>query len=294
MASATRLTRRALLTAGVVLLPATACEAAWHGDFRTRLDAVERHAGGRFGVAALDTESGVRIVHRGKERFAMCSTFKFLAVAAMLRKDDEANLSPDRFVKYDAADLLSYAPVTRAHVAEGGMTLDGLCAAAIEYSDNTAANLILRELGGPSGVTAFARSLGDPFTRLDRTEPTLNTAIPGDPRDTTTPLATLDDMQKILLGHALPAAGRRKLTGWMLASKTADARLRAGLPKTWRVGSKTGTGGNGTANEIAILFPLGRKPILVASYLTNTKISAAERDSTHAEVGRIIATAFSG
>jgi len=287
------LTRRALLVAGAAALPAWGARAAPSGIVAD-LRAIEKRTGGRLGVAALDTATGARIVHRGTERFAMCSTFKFLAVAAVLRKCDVTKLALNRFVKYGAADLLAYAPVTKAHIAEGGMTLDALCAAAIEYSDNTAANLILRELGGPSGVTAFARALGDPVTRLDRTEPTLNTAIPGDPRDTSSPLAMLGDMRKVLLDDALSAENRRDLTGWMLASKTADHRIRAGLPKNWRVGSKTGTGDNGTANEIAILFPPGRKPILVVSYLTNTKIDAAERNAAHAEVGRILAATFSG
>ncbi len=168
-----------------------------------RIAALERSAGGRLGVAVIDTGSRATLLHRADERFPMCSTFKALASAAVLKRVDAGEESLGRFVPYGQADLLDYAPVTKAHLAAGGMALGALCAAAIDWSDNTAANLILNAIGGPPGFTAFTRALSDSVTRLDRTEPSLNTAIPGDPRDTTSPLAMARDLQTVLLGTVL-------------------------------------------------------------------------------------------
>ncbi len=169
-------------------------------DAANQIAAIEARVGGRIGVAALDTGSGRRLDYRADERFPMCSTFKFLAAAAVLKRVDEKQDQLDRFASYDAKDILEYAPVTKAHLKEGGMALGALCEAAIEQSDNTAGNLLLDAVGGPAGVTNFARSLGDQVTRLDRKEPDLNSAIPGDDRDTTTPGSMLADMTRILTG----------------------------------------------------------------------------------------------
>src|SRR5438876_42341 len=174
------------MVAILVLLLAVNAGSA-RSDAANQVAAIEARLGGRMGVAALDTGSGKRLDYRAEQRFPMCSTFKFLAAAAVLKRIDEKQDQLDRFVSYDAKDILEYAPVTKAHVKEGGMTLGALCAAAIEQSDNTAGNLLLDTLGGPAGVTNFVRSLGDQVTRLDRKEPDLNSAIPGDDRDTTTP-----------------------------------------------------------------------------------------------------------
>jgi len=156
-------------------------------DFASRTLSVEQRTGGRIGVAAVDTGSGKRFDYRSEERFPMCSTFKLLAAAAVLKQVDGRQEKLDRFVSYDAKDILEYAPVTKAHLKDGGMTLGALCAAAIEQSDNTAGNLLLDTIGGPIGVTKFVHSIGDEMTRLDRKEPELNSAIPGDERDTTSP-----------------------------------------------------------------------------------------------------------
>jgi beta-lactamase class A len=164
-------------------------------DFANRIAIVEARTGGRIGVTALATGSGKRLDHRSEKRFPMCSTFKFLAAAAVLKRVDEGKENLQRFVRYCAKDILEYAPVAKAHLKDGGMTLGALCAAAIEQSDNTAGNLLLDAIGGPSGLTNFARKLGDNVTRLDRKEPELNSAIPGDERDTTTPAAMCSDMQ---------------------------------------------------------------------------------------------------
>jgi beta-lactamase class A len=257
-----------------------------------RLAAIEAREGGRLGVAVLDTGGGAGLAHRAGERFPMCSTFKLMASAAVLKRVDEGKERLDRVIAYGPGDLLDYAPVTKAHVADGGMTLADICAAAIDWSDNTAANLILDAIGGPQAFTAFMRSLGDSTTRLDRNEPTLNTAIPGDKRDTTTPLAMAGAMRTVLLGNALSEASREQLEAWLINDKVGDKRLRAGLPPSWGIGDKTGSGDHGTANTIAMIRPPGRAPLLAAVYLTESDASMDARNGVHKEVGGIIGEAF--
>jgi len=258
-------------------------------DLAARFAAIEKEAGGRLGVAALDTGTGRRFGHREEERFPMCSTFKVLAVSAVLTQVDHGKENLDRRIRFAAGDVIDGSPISKDHIGDG-MTLAELCAAALDYSDNTAANLILSALGGPHAVTAFARSLGDPVTRLDRTEPTLNEATQGDPRDTTTPATMAANLQKLLLGKALAPASREQLTNWMIANRTGDARLRAGLPHDWRIGDKTGTGDRGTANDIAIAWPPGRKPIIVAVYLTGSTVSPDQQSAAIADVARAVTT----
>ena len=253
---------------------------------------LEAKHGGRLGVAALDSATGQSMTYRQDERFPLCSTFKLLAAAAVLANVDRGTERLNRRIAYSETDLLEYAPVTRANIGNGGMTVGELCAAAIELSDNTAGNLLLAAIGGPAGFTSYARSLGDAVTRLDRNEPTLNTAIPGDPRDTTTPAAIAHTLEIVLTKGVLSAASVRQLEDWMIGDKVADARLRAGLPKDWSIGDKTGTGDNGTANVVAIIRPPNRKPLFAASYLTGSKGTPAERNAVHAEVGRVIGEAF--
>jgi beta-lactamase class A len=216
-----------------------------------------------------------------------------MAVAAVLRRVDSGQEQLDRFVRYGASDLLSYAPVTKAHVADGGMKLVDLCAAAVELSDNTAANLILASIGGPAGWTRFVRSLGDRKSRLDRNEPTLNTAIAGDPRDTATPTAMAADLKATLLDHALSETSSGRLRGWMTSCQTGLARLRAGLSSDWQVADKTGTGEHGTANDIAVAWtPNG--PVVIVCYLTGAESAAASaRENAIADVGRLVAETFS-
>lgn len=256
------------------------------------LVAVEARNGGRLGVAILDTADGATLAHRADERFPLCSTVKLLAAAAALKRVDDGGESLSRRISFTAQDLDAYAPETKAHVTEGAMALEDLCAAAIEWSDNTAGNLLLQAIGGPAGLTRYVRSLGDAVTRLDRTEPILNTALPGDARDTTSPAAMLQDLNHILLGDALSDGSRLRLERWMVEAKTGGKRLRAGVPSAWQVGDKTGTGGNGTANVVAILRRPGRAPILAAVYMTETHGPAEVNDAAHAEIGRIIAETF--
>jgi len=255
-------------------------------DFASRILSVEQRTGGRIGVAALDTGSGKRFDYRSKERFPMCSTFKLLAAAAVLKQVDGRHEKLDRFVSYDAKDILEYAPVTKVHLKDGGMTLGALCAAAIEQSDNTAGNLLLDTIGGPIGVTKFVHSIGDEMTRLDRKEPGLNSAIPGDERDTTTPAAMCADMQRLLLDDVLTESSRHQLEDWMQHNETGTLMIRAGVPKTWTVGDKTGRCGNGATNDVAIIRPPGRAPIVVAIYSIGSTSSADDHASTLAEIAR--------
>jgi beta-lactamase class A len=253
---------------------------------------LERQHGGRLGVAALDTATGERISYRSDERFPMCSTFKLLAAAAVLRNVDRGTERLDRWITYTQPDLLEYAPITQANLSKGGMTVSDLCAAAIELSDNTAGNLLLAAIGGPKGLTEFARSISDTVTRLDRTEPTLNTAIPGDPRDTTSPAAMIANLKALLLDGALTEASRATLLGWLNNCKTAAKRIPAGLPSGWTSGNKTGSGDNGTTNDVAVIQRPGKAPILVAAYFTESLAIPDTRDAVLAEIGRIVAAQF--
>jgi beta-lactamase class A len=257
-------------------------------DFSSRIRLIEERTGARIGVAALDTASGKRLDNRSEERFPMCSTFKFLAAAAVLKRVDERQEKLDRFVSYTAEDILEYAPVTKAHLKDGGMTLGALCAAAIEQSDNTAGNLLLDTIGGPGGLTNFVRTIGDKMTRLDRKEPELNSAIPGDERDTTSPAMMCADMQRLLLGNVLSESLRRQLEDWLRHNETGTLMIRAGVPKTWTVGDKTGRCANGATNDVAIIRPPGRAPILIAIYSIGSTSSANDRAAIVAEAARTV------
>ena len=252
---------------------------------------IEAESGGRLGVAVLDTATGSRAGHKSDERFAMCSTFKLLASAAVLARVDAGKERLDRRITYAKSDLVTYSPVTEKHVGDG-MTLAELCEAAITLSDNTAGNLLLASLGGPQGLTDFARSLGDTMTRLDRIETALNEATPGDPRDTTTPAAMLANIRALVLGDALTEPSRGQLKAWMLANKTGGGRLRAGLPGDWAVGDKTGSGEFGTTNDVGVIWPPGRAPIVVTIYFTETKAAQEQRIAVLASVGRAVAQEF--
>jgi beta-lactamase class A len=248
---------------------------------------LEKKSGGRLGVAVLDTESGKTMEYRANERFAMCSTFKFLLVSAVLSKVDSKEEKLSRLVPYTSKDILNYAPITRKHLKEGAMSIEDLCDAAIRYSDNTAANLLLGSLGGPQSVTAYVRSLGDSLTRLDRIEPFLNDYKSDDERDTTTPKEMLNNLQKLLLTDELSSESRSKLKEWLVANTTGANRLRAGLPQNWKVGDKTGSG-NSDTTDIAIIWPPNHKPLLITVYFNNSELSMVAREKTLAEVANIV------
>ncbi len=286
-------TRRSVLfaiacAASLAPLAGVSAKGKRQNGVQDRLRALEQEHGGRLGVCILDLGSGDRIGHRADERFPMCSTFKFLAAAQVLSRVDRGEERLDRRIVYTRDDLVAYSPVTEKHVATG-MTLAELCHATVTVSDNTAGNLLLASFGGPAGLTAFARSLGDSVTRLDRWETELNESIPGDPRDTTSPAAMLDDMRSLLLGGKLSPASRKQLADWLIATTTGDKRIRGGLPKGWRVGDKTGTSGKGETNDIAIVWPPGRAPLLATAYYAESTATPKTNDSVLAEVGRIAA-----
>lgn len=257
--------------------------------FNDKIAALEDGVGGRLGVSLVDTASGRQWGYRADERFPMCSTFKFLAAAAVLHRVDQGHEQLSRRIVYGKQELVPYSPTTGQHVGGAGLELARLCEAAMTLSDNTAANLMLASMGGPAGLTAFIRTLGDPHTRLDRNEPTLNEAVPGDPRDTTTPQAMTADLRALVLGNALTPASRDQLTQWLIANQTGDKRVRAGLPSGWKVGDKTGTGRLGTSNDVGVIWTAQGTPLLFAVYLTENRADDAQRDAVHAAIGRIIA-----
>ncbi|MHB1796643.1 MAG: class A beta-lactamase, partial [Acidobacteriaceae bacterium] len=249
---------------------------------------LEAASGGRLGVAILNTANGAQFGHRADERFPMCSTSKLLTVGAVLTRVDRGKDHLGRIVHFSKSDLVTYSPATEKRVGQG-MTIAELCVAAMTLSDNTAANLLLATIGGPPGFTRFARSLGDNVTRLDRNEPTLNEALPGDPRDTTSPTAMMTDLRTLVLGDQRSAGSEAHLKAWLIANRTGDKRLRAGVPRDWKVGDKTGSGDHGTANDLAILWPPGHAPLLAAVYLTDATVDNDARERTIAAVGELVA-----
>jgi len=251
----------------------------------------------RLGIYAVDTGSGKELAYRADERFAVCSTFKAVLAAAVLAQDavprggngreGPAARLLDRRIVYGRDALVTYSPVTSQHADASGMTVAELCAAAIQYSDNTAGNLLLRLLGGPAALTAFARGHGNKSFRLDRYETALNTAIPGDERDTSTPADMGRLLRALMLGDALPVNARQQLKVWMLGNKTGDRRIRAATPAGWQVADKTGTGDYASANDIGVIWPPGRPPIVMAIYTTSPSPRAKADDDLIAQGARI-------
>jgi beta-lactamase class A len=256
------------------------------------LAAIAKQTGGRLGVSVLDTGTGRRLWLDPLSRYPFCSTFKVPLAAAILAKADRGELDLQRPIRFSEGDLLEYAPEVRKNLSRGKMTIAELCAAAVEWSDNAAANLLLPQLAGPAGLTRFMRSAGDTISRLDRVEPELNEYKPGELRDTTTPMAMTTQLTALLTGNVLQPASRQQLIDWMIGCRTGDARLRAGLPKSWRVGDKTGTSGKGQANDIAIAWPPNRKPILIACYLDAPGIDPEKGNETIAAVGTLVGQLF--
>lgn len=291
--------RRALQIASASLLAATASTQAMRlsppfASTTKALGELERTCGGRLGVAMLDTATGQTTGHRTGERFAMCSTFKLPLAGAVLREIDHGRMQPDQWVAYSKADLVAHAPVTTQQLQRGGMTVAALAEAAQTTSDNPAANLLLKLLGGPAGFTAILRATGDTTTRLDRYEPQMNRVTGQDLRDTTTPAAMAHTTAHMLTSDWLTAASRETLLAWMVATTTGSERLRAGLPKDWRAGDKTGTGSipkvHDKYNDVAIVWPPGKAPLIITSYLETHSSHPGIRDEDEAvlaEVGRI-------
>ena len=283
------LDRRSLLLAAPFTLLASRAFAQSNDP---EIAALELKNGGRLGVAALDTGSGKTIAHRPGERFAMCSTFKLLLVAATLHRVETGDEHLAREVPFTQADLLEHSPITTAHVAEGKMTVEQLCEAAITESDNCAANLLINALHGPDSVTVYATSLGDNKTHLDRMELDLNHVGPGDERDTTTPSAMLHDLEMIFLGQVLSDTSRGQVTTWVRGAQNGLKRLRVGLPADWIVGDKAGTGPASETNDIAVAWRPNRAPVLITAYYAGSSAPFDARENVLAEVGRIVAKRF--
>lgn len=284
-------TRRAFVSAFIALPLARAARAVASADASAQFADLETKNGGRLGVAALDTASGSRIAYRGDERFAMASTFKYIAAALVLARVERGEEQLEREVAIKKSDILVWSPVTEKRVG-ASITVGELARAAVAYSDNAAGNILLASFGGPQGFTEFVRSTGDTVTRLDGGEPVLNEAKPGDPRNTTTPVAMLDTMNRLVLGDVLKPQSRQLLQEWLLANTTGDARIRAGVAAGWRVGDKTGTGKNGVTNDVAVIWPTGRAPIVMTVYYAESKIPQDARNMVVADATKIALSAL--
>ncbi|TGX52799.1 class A beta-lactamase [Sphingomonas gei] len=289
--------RKFLWASGAVAAAATAAASAastashFGPEFRNAVGAVERASGGRLGLSILDTATGDRFGWRASERFPMCSTFKFALAAAILKQVEAGRETLDRRIKVAAADIVSNSPFCEKRVGASASVRE-LCQATITLSDNSAANLLLRTIGGPDGFTRRLRAFGDPVTRLDRWETDMGEAKPGDVRDTTTPQAMADLARHLVLGRALAPTSRDQLTAWMKDTRTSRTSLRAGLPAGWTVADKTGAGGYGTDNLLGIVWPPRRAPLVVASYITGGSLPLEQSRPLHARVGRAIAAAL--
>ncbi|WP_373541615.1 class A beta-lactamase [Chamaesiphon sp.] len=283
--------RRKLLLAAVSVPMATIWTSwASHGDAAAagaQLAKLERTLAGRLGVFALNTANGKQLSYRGDEYFPMCSTFKVVLASAILKRSTQIDGLMQQRIEYQQSDLVTYSPITEQYV-EDGMTVTALCAAAIQYSDNTASNLLMQILGGPGAVTTFARSIGDRQFQLDRWETALNSSIPGDRRDTSTPNAMASSLQRLALGNALEPPLQLQLRVWLQGNTTGAARIRAGVPADWQVGDKTGTGDYGTANDVALLWPPRRAPVVVAIYTTQGEKDAKACNDIVASAARIV------
>jgi beta-lactamase class A len=258
------------------------------------LKKIRERVGGRLGVHALDSQSGKRWGLDENSRYAMASTFKLPLAAALLWQVDRKAFTLDHTLAIAAKDILPNSPAVDAKLAAGvdAMTIRELCSAAVTQSDNAAANILLNGIGGPSALTAFFRTIGDEISRLDRREPALNQNVPGDQRDTTTPRAMVDLLLGIFTQDVLSIPSRALLIDWMIASRTGMDRVRAGLPKSWNPGDKTGTGENGAFNDLVIAYPPRRRPVFVAVYMSESKLGAKDLAAAHAEIGTLIAKVF--
>lgn len=303
-----RFTRRALLHALSRTLPAVLltppllhlagaarplwAASAWAEDrLATQLAAAEAELGGRLGISCINTADNACFSYRGDERFPLCSTFKAVLAAAVLRRAEEEPGLLARGIAVPQHSLVPHSPVTEPQAGRE-MTVEALCAAAMEESDNTAANMLMQLLGGPHEVQNFARSTGDLLFRLSRWEPALNSAEPGDTRDTSTPDAMAQILRKTALGDVLAPPQREKLQGWLRGCKTGGQRIRAGVPEGWQVGDKTGSGSHGTCNDIAVIWPPQGAPLVLAVYITQTERDMAARNALIRNVTRRLCAAW--
>ncbi len=292
------LNRRGMMVGATALagLGLTGCSREFKtiAGFVERMTAIEQRLGGRLGVCVLTGSGNAKgsLTSMQDERFAHCSTFKWLLATQVLQMVDQGKIKLDKAIAYSRADLLDYAPVTTKNVAKGRMTLGELCEAAVELSDNTAANLLLAQVGGPAGLTAFARSLGDQVTRFDRTEPDLNSNKDKDPRDTTTPAAMAGLLKTVYTGTVLTADSLAQLKTWMVGCQTGLKEIRAGVPAGWTVADKTGRG-NGAVNDVAVVWPKDKdgkdkSPVFLAIYTTGGTLDDDGRNQIIADTTRLV------
>ncbi|WP_206427815.1 class A beta-lactamase [Bacillus sp. FJAT-42376] len=256
---------------------------------RQKFGQLEKQFDARLGVYAIDTGTNRTVVYRPDERFAYASTFKALAAGVLLKQNPIDSL--DEVITYTKDDLVTYSPITEQHV-DTGMTLREICDAAIRYSDNTAANLLLQKLGGPNGFEKGLREIGDHVTEADRFETDLNTAIPGDIRDTSTARALATSLKAFTVDGVLPNEKRAILTDWMRRNTTGDELIRAAVPKGWEVGDKTGAGDYGTRNDIAVIWPPNRDPIIIAILSTRDTKDATYDNELIAKAAKVALNAF--
>lgn len=287
--------RHLLLASGAAMLcpapllfaaPATSLAAA-----HTQLAALEQAAGGRLGVAAWRQGSELRVAYRADERFPLASTFKAMLAAAVLARSVSQPGLLDQHVRYEKKELVTYSPITEKHLADG-MSVADLCAATLQYSDNSAANFLMTLLGGPQAVTAFARSIGNTVFQLERWEAELNSAIPGEVRDTASPASMAHSLQQLLLGNSLPAPQRQQLDAWMRGNTTGDKRIRAGVPAGWQVADKTGSGAYGSVNDIGVAYPPSGAPLVIAVYYTREQKKADTNQDIITAATRIVTAAL--
>lgn len=289
----TGLSRRQALFGGLTLVAAAACAtkpaladpAAPLPPINERIGALERRHNAYVGLFAADLDGGRSISHRGQEAFAMCSTFKAYASARVLQMVEGGELTLDHKVLVDPSAIVTNSPRTQPR-AGSEMTLDELCQAALQVSDNTAANLLLKTIGGPSAITAFARSIGDPSSRLDRWETELNSAVPGDPRDTSTPYALGRGYRDLLTGDALASPQRQQVEDWMRANETSS--MRAGLPPGWTTADKTGSGDYGSTNDVGVAYgPSGQR--LLLAIMTRSQVNDPKVQNLRPLIGELTA-----
>lgn len=258
-----------------------------HMQVTQKLLALEKQYGGRIGVSLINTQDNSAIDYRANERFPFASTFKVMAVAAILKKSESRPQLLTKKIVYTEQEIKDsgYAPITSKHL-KTGMTIEALCAAALKFSDNTAVNLLMKQLGGPDEVTAFARRIGDAQFNLTRWEPKLNLVYPGEIQDTSTPNAMSLSLQKLVLGNILQEPQRAKLKKWLINNTTGDTKIRAVVPTTWIVGDKTGSGRFGATNDIAVLWPPKHKPFILSVYYVQQDIDAKNNNKIVREVTR--------
>jgi beta-lactamase class A len=287
----TGLSRRHALLGGLTLAAAAACAtkpvladpAEPAPPIEDRIAALERRHNAYIGVFAVDLVGGRSISHRGQEAFAMCSTFKGYAAARVLQMVEQGQLALDQQVFVDPTAIVANSPRT-APRAGGSMALDELCQAALQVSDNTAGNLLLKAIGGPAAITGFARSIGDSSSRLDRWETELNSAVPGDRRDTSTPEALGGGYRDLLTGDVLAPPQRQQLEAWMRANETSS--MRAGLPQGWTTADKTGSGDYGSTNDVGIAYgPVGQRVLL--ALMTRSQVSDSKAQNLRPLIGEL-------